>query len=70
MRYHEIIETIVKPRKPKGPTSAREPVSPMTPAQGRREADRRAGVQAKLRDERRRHAEKVRELQNKLTPPR
>lgn len=70
MRYRDLIETIIKPRKPQGATTTRKPAPPMTPAEGRREADRRAGVQDRLRDERRRHAEKVRDLQSKLTPTR
>lgn len=47
-----------------------KPTPPMSPAQGDREAQRRVGVQDRLHDEQRRHAQKVADLKAKLNPPR
>lgn len=61
MRYREIIATeatseagIIKPEKP------------LTPAQASREAERKGGIQKRIRDERTRSAQKVRDLCAKL----
>jgi hypothetical protein len=65
MRYREIIEA--SPRKPTSPTSGTiKPAQPMTPAKGRREADRKANIQQRIRDTRSQFTKKLRDLQGKL----
>lgn len=68
MRYREIIEA--KPRKPVLPSAGTsKPVPPLTPAQSRRRAEQRAGIQQRIRDERARSAQKLQDLGQSLIKP-
>jgi hypothetical protein len=62
MRFYELLES--PPRK--STAGIIKPKAPMTPAEARAEAERRAGVQQRIQDTQQRNAKTMRNLRAKL----
>jgi len=65
MRYRELIEAT--PEKPEPPKAGvKNPTPPMTPAQSRRDAERKASLNNRIQDQRSECNRKIQDLRTKL----